>query len=49
MTHSINEATSIADKIFVMSDGAMIFSGTPEEVLSCEFPEVKSLIDANDK
>ena len=49
VTHSINEATSIADKIFVMSDGAMVFSGTPEEVLSCEIPEVKTLIDANDK
>ena len=49
VTHSINEATSIANKIFVMSDGTMVFSGTPEEVLSCEIPEVKSLIDANDK
>ena len=33
VTHSINEATSIANKIFVMSDGTMVFSGTPEEVL----------------
>lgn len=49
VTHSINEATSIADKIFVMDNGSMIFSGTPEEVLACQIPEVKKLIDANDQ
>ena len=49
VTHSINEATSIADKIFVMDSGKMIFSGTPEEVLACQISEVKKLIDANDQ
>ena len=49
VTHSIDEATSIGDHIFVMDAGKMIFSGTPEEVLECQIPEVKKLIDANDK
>ena len=49
VTHSIDEATSIADKIFVMDSGKIIFVGTPEEVVACQIPEVKKLIDANDK
>ena len=49
VTHSINEATSIGDKIFVMDEGKIIFSGTPEEVLECQIPAVKNLIDANDQ
>ena len=49
VTHSIDEATSIADKIFVMDNGKMVFSGTPDEVVNSEIPEVKKLIDANDK
>ena len=49
VTHSINEATLIGDKIFVMNEGKMIFSGTPEEVVACQIPEVKKLIDASDQ
>jgi multiple sugar transport system ATP-binding protein len=47
VTHSIREATALADKIYVMDDGHFIFSGTPEELYECDDDRVKSLIEAD--
>lgn len=43
VTHNIGEATALADKIFVMNEGQIIFTGTPREVLACKDPLVLDL------
>lgn len=48
VTHSIEEATSLADKVFVMDDGVFIFEGTPEELLSSNDERVKALVDSTE-
>lgn len=48
VTHSIKEATSIADKMFVMDEGKIIFSGTPQELYNVDNPKIKSLLESDD-
>ena len=49
VTHSIEEATSLADKVFVMDDGKVIFSGTPEELIKSDNEIVQSLVNAKEQ
>lgn len=44
VTHSIEEATSLADKVFVMDDGVFVFEGTPDELISSKDERIKSLV-----
>ena len=48
VTHSIQEATSLADHIFVMDEGKIIFSGSSEELYKSEHPTIKALIQNDD-
>ena len=48
VTHDLQEAWSIADKIFVMDKGKIVLEGTPEEILSSDNPkalEIKKLMN----
>lgn len=45
ITHSISEATSLSDKVFVMYEGEFIFSGTSEELMKSTNEHVKELIE----
>ena len=47
VTHSIQEATALADKIIVMNEGKIIFTGHPEDLYQCDEPIVKELIEAD--
>ena len=47
VSHDVNEALTIADEVFVMHDGKIIMSGTPEKVLESKNAVVKQLIEAN--
>ena len=46
VTHNIKEATSIADKIFVMNEGEIVFAGSPREALESDNPFVTNLFKA---
>ena len=43
VTHNIKEATALADKIFVIDKGQLVFSGSPMEVLKSEDSFVQEL------
>ncbi|MBO6280691.1 MAG: ABC transporter ATP-binding protein [Bacilli bacterium] len=43
VTHNIKEATALADKIFVLDKGQLVFSGSPMEVLKSEDSFVQEL------
>lgn len=48
VTHDLQEAWSLADKIFVMDEGRIVLEGTPEELLDSSNPlalELKQLMD----
>lgn len=47
VSHDVNEALTIADEVFVMHDGKIIMSGTPEKILESKNAVVKQLIEAN--
>lgn len=44
VTHSIEEATSLADKVFVMDNGIFVFEGTPDELITSKDERIKSLV-----
>jgi energy-coupling factor transport system ATP-binding protein len=53
VTHDMNHVVRYADQVFVLADGKLVLSGTPEEVfsqeqkwqeLSLELPHVTQLI-----
>ena len=47
VTHDLNEAWSLADKIFIMDEGKFVLEGTPEEIINSEHPaalEIKQLL-----
>lgn len=51
VTHSLEEAWSIADKIFVMDEGRFVFEGTPDELLNSDNPvakEIQELLKKNE-
>ena len=47
VTHSIQEATALADKIFVMNEGKFIFEGTAEELYDSTDPLVSAFVDVD--
>ena len=49
VTHSIEEATSLADKVFVMDDGVFVFSGTPDELITSRDERIRSLVYSEDE
>ena len=47
VTHDLQEAWSIADKIFVMDEGRIVLEGTPQEIMHSNEPaalEIKELL-----
>jgi len=44
VSHDINEASSIADYVYVISDGRVIGSGTPDEVFGDTSPRVRQFV-----
>lgn len=44
VTHDMQSALFVADKIVMLFHGVLIFSGTPSQLLSTEQPEVKNFI-----
>jgi|TARA_B110000090_G_C13345710_1_gene432899 phospholipid/cholesterol/gamma-HCH transport system ATP-binding protein len=44
VSHDIAETASIADYIYVLSDGRLIGSGTPQELMGQESPRVKQFV-----
>ena len=47
VTHSIREATALADQIYVMNEGKIIFAGHPEDLYKEDNPVIKGLIEAD--
>lgn len=48
VTHDINEATSLGQRIYVMNEGHIVYQGTPEETLLSSDPIVFSLFKGNE-
>ena len=47
VTHDIDTALAISDRIAMIQDGYVIFSGTPDELLASEDPRVRDFIEGN--
>jgi len=47
VTHDIDTALAISDRIAMIQDGYVIFSGTPEALLASEDPRVRDFIEGN--
>ena len=47
VTHSIREATAMADRITVMNEGKIIFTDSPEDLYKVDNPVIKELIEAD--
>jgi osmoprotectant transport system ATP-binding protein len=46
VTHDVLEALLLSDRIVVMRDGAIVASGTPQEMMNaCDDAEVRRLMD----
>ena len=46
VSHDVNETASIADYIYVLSDGKVVGQGTPDEIRDSESPWVRQFMDA---
>jgi phospholipid/cholesterol/gamma-HCH transport system ATP-binding protein len=44
VSHDVHETASIADYIYVLADGQLIGSGTPEQVMNSDEPQVRQFI-----
>ena len=47
VSHDVNEALAIADRVYVMHDGKIILSDEPENILQSNNAVVRRLIEAN--
>jgi len=47
VTHDMDTALAISDRIAMIQDGYVIFSGTPEELVASEDPRVRDFIEGN--
>lgn len=47
VTHDMNEALAMGDDITVISEGRLVFKGTPLELEATENPEARSLLEAS--
>lgn len=47
VTHSIREATAMADRITVINEGKIIFTGSPEDLYKVDNSIIKELIEAD--
>ena len=45
VTHDMNSAFKVADRIVMLHEGHIIFDGTPEEIQKSEIPEVKRFVE----
>ena len=44
VTHNLEEATSLADNIYVMKDGKIVFEGTPLDLINSNDPYIKEIL-----
>lgn len=44
VTHNLEEATSLADNIYVMKDGKIAFEGSPMDLIDSEDPYIKEIL-----
>src|SRR5687768_4583489 len=44
VTHDMQSAFKVADRIVMLHEGRVIFDGTPDQIQSCETPEVKRFV-----
>jgi phospholipid/cholesterol/gamma-HCH transport system ATP-binding protein len=47
VTHDMDTALAISDRIAMIQDGYVIFSGTPDELLQSDDPRVRDFIEGN--
>ena len=47
VTHDMDTALAISDRITMIQDGFVIFSGTPDEVRASDDPRVRDFIEGN--
>jgi phospholipid/cholesterol/gamma-HCH transport system ATP-binding protein len=47
VTHDMDTALAISDRIAMIQDGFVIFSGTPDELLASDDPRVRDFIEGN--
>ena len=46
VSHDVNEVLSIADRVFVLSEGRVIERGTPEDIRASQSQWVRQFVDA---
>ena len=44
VTHDMDSACNLADHVYTLDEGKIVFSGTPEELVECDDPVVKNFI-----
>jgi phospholipid/cholesterol/gamma-HCH transport system ATP-binding protein len=47
VTHDLRSAYMVSDRIAMIADGRVIFSGTPEEIQSCTDSRVRDFVEGN--
>lgn len=45
VTHDVREASTIADYMYLLGDGRVVASGTPDEMLESDVPDVKQFMN----